>query len=110
MATRRARRGSTIEIQRSTTMRFNLIAPALTTLLVPTIVAAQTRAANDTWAGNIGLATVAMPTYLGSNQYRVRALPILSLEFKQRAFLGGAMGGTGAGAGVYLVRNSNLMW
>ena len=91
-------------------MRINWIAPALTVALVPAIAAAQTHATNDTWAGNIGIATVAMPTYMGSNQYRVRAVPILSLEFKERAFLGGAMGGTGAGAGVYLIRSSNLMW
>ena len=91
-------------------MRINLIAPALTIAIVPTMAVAQTQANNDSWAGNIGIATVAMPTYMGSNQYRVRAVPILSLEYKNRAFLGGAMGGTGAGAGVYLVRSSNLMW
>lgn len=91
-------------------MRINLIAPALAVGLVPAMVAAQTQASNDVWAGNIGVATVAMPTYIGSNQYRVRAVPMLSLEYKNRAFLGGAMGGTGAGAGVYLVRSSNLMW
>ena len=92
-------------------MRFNLIAPALTVALVPVVAAAQApvHANTDWWAGTVGLATVAMPTYMGSNQYRVRAVPIISLEFKDRAFLGAASNGIGAGAGVYLVRRSNLM-
>ena len=92
-------------------MRINLIAPALTIALVPAMAAAQTqpRANNDAWAGTIGLATVAMPTYMGSNQYKVVAVPLISLEFKERAFLGAASNGIGAGAGVYLVRRSNLM-
>ena len=91
-------------------MRITLITGALTVALVPAMAPAQTHATDDVWAGNIGLASVAMPTYLGSNQYRVRVVPLMSLEYKGRAFLGGAMSGTGAGAGVYLVRNSNLMW
>jgi outer membrane scaffolding protein for murein synthesis (MipA/OmpV family) len=88
-------------------MRINLIAPALTVVLVPSIAAAQTQASNDTWAGNIGIATAAMPTYMGSNQYKVVAVPIISVEYKERAFLGAASNGIGAGAGVYLVRRTN---
>ena len=85
-------------------MRIATILPAV--VLIPTVAAAQVPNGSDIWNGTIGISTVALPTYMGSNRYRVRAFPILSLEYKQRAYLGGAMGGTGAGAGVYLMRNS----
>ena len=87
-------------------MRFNLIAPALTVALVPMVAAAQAQTKNDNWSGTIGLMTVAMPSYLGSNQYRVKALPLLQMEYRNRAYFGGSTGGTGAGVGYYIVRNS----
>ena len=94
-------------------MRSTLIAPALTVALVPVVAAAQVQQVHtkaDNWAGTIGISTVALPSYVGSNQYRVKAFPIFELEFKQRAYLGGAMGGTGAGAGVYVIRNPTFTW
>jgi outer membrane scaffolding protein for murein synthesis (MipA/OmpV family) len=91
-------------------MRTTLIGPALTVAFVPMVAAAQAQMKTDNWSGNIGISTVALPSYAGSNQYRVKAFPILSLEYKQRAYLGGAMGGTGAGAGVYVIRNPTFTW
>ena len=90
-------------------MRFTTIFSAIT-VLAPAMAHAQTQANNDIWSGNIGMSTAVMPTYLGSNRYIVRAFPILSLEYKNRAYLGGSVAGTGAGAGVYLVRNSAFSW
>jgi MipA family protein len=63
------------------------------------------KAPHKNWSSQIGISTVAMPTYPGSNRYRTRVFPILALEFKERVYIGGAMGGTGAGTGLYVVRN-----
>ena len=45
------------------------------------------------WSSSIGIATVAMPSYLGSNRYRVRAVPILQLDIKDRVYLGSSTAG-----------------
>ena len=71
-------------------MRFTTIFSAIT-VLAPAMVQAQTQANNDIWSGNIGMSTAVMPTYMGSNRYIVRAFPILSLEYKNRAYLGGSV-------------------
>src|SRR5687768_14060483 len=89
-------------------MRPTTILPAI--ILIPALASAQTETETKTWSGTIGISTVALPTYMGSNRYRVRAFPILSLEFNERFYLGGAQSGTGAGVGGYLVRNSMFTW
>ena len=89
-------------------MRPTTILPAI--ILVPSLVSAQAQRETKTWSGSIGISTVALPTYMGSNRYRVKAFPIFALEFNERFYLGGAQGGTGAGAGAYLVRSSTYSW
>ena len=87
-------------------MKFAALIPAAVVVLVPEIATAQ-NPQNQTknWNSQIGVSTAVLPTYMGSNQYQVKVLPIFSLEIKERIYVGGAMGGTGAGTGVYLVRN-----
>jgi len=89
-------------------MRATLILPAI--ILAPVVASAQTKTDTRSWSGSIGISTVALPTYMGSNRYRVKAFPIFALEFNERFYIGGAQGGTGAGAGGYLVRNSAFTW
>jgi MipA family protein len=89
-------------------MRVSAILPAM--MLVPTLAAAQDGNDSKNYSSNIGVATVAMPTYMGSNRYRVRVVPIFQLEFRQRFYLGASHGGTGIGTGAYLVRNSAFSW
>src|SRR5690349_2938293 len=95
-----------------TTMRYQLILPAI--VLTPILVSAQTTnpSTNTTkvWSSTAGIATVAMPGYLGSNRYRIRTVPILQLEFKERAYLGSSTSGIGGGLGVYMLRKSNMSW
>jgi outer membrane scaffolding protein for murein synthesis (MipA/OmpV family) len=93
-------------------MKYVIILPAI--VLTPVLTSAQTTnpSTNTTkvWSSTAGIATVAMPGYLGSNRYRVRTVPILQLEFKERAYLGSSTSGIGGGLGVYMLRKSNLSW
>jgi MipA family protein len=90
-------------------MQRSNILPAVL-LLAPAIAAAQEGNSPRSWSSSIGVATIAMPTYTGSNRYRVRAVPVLQLEFKERAYLGSSTGGVGGGVGVYVIRKSSLTW
>jgi outer membrane scaffolding protein for murein synthesis (MipA/OmpV family) len=91
-------------------MRYQLVLPAI--VLTPMLASAQTTnpSTNTTkvWSSTAGIATVAMPGYLGSNRYRVRTVPILQLEFKERAYLGASTSGIGGGLGVYMLRKPNM--
>lgn len=90
-------------------MQRSMILPAIL-VLAPALAAAQGGGNAKTWSSTIGVGTVAMPTYSGSNRYRVRAVPLLQLEFKDRAYLGASTGGTGGGVGFYMIRRSSLSW
>jgi MipA family protein len=91
-------------------MQRSMILPAVM-LLAPAFATAQEGTPSPkTWTSSIGVATVAMPTYTGSNRYRVRAVPVIQLEFKDRAYLGSSSGGVGGGVGIYMIRNSALSW
>ena len=95
------------KVSEASTMRYAAIIPAAVALLAtPKIAHAQGSQPAKSWNSQIGISTAVLPTYAGSNRYRVRVLPIFSLDIKERIYVGGAMGGTGAGTGVYLVRNS----
>jgi len=90
------------------------ILPAIL-LTAPVLVAAQTPATDapapvKNWSSSVGIATVAMPGYTGSNRYRVRTVPILQLDFKDRAYLGSSTSGIGGGVGVYMLKNSTMTW
>ena len=93
-------------------MRSITILPTI--LLAAPVLAAAQSTANDvpapvkTWSSSIGIATVAMPGYVGSNRYRVRTVPILQLDFKDRAYLGSSSSGVGGGLGVYVVKKSTM--
>ena len=90
-------------------MQRSIIFPAVL-LLTPAIATAQQGNQPKNWSSSIGIGTVAMPTYTGSNRYRVRPVPLLQLEFKERVYVGSSTGGVGGGMGVYLIRGSSLTW
>ena len=90
-------------------MQRSIIFPAVL-LLAPAIATAQQGNQPKNWSSSIGIGTVAMPTYTGSNRYRVRPVPLLQLEFKERVYVGSSTGGVGGGMGVYLIRGSSLTW
>jgi outer membrane protein len=96
-------------------MQRSIILPAVL-LLAPAFASAQEGSSSSssssakTWTSNIGVASVVMPTYTGSNRYRVRAVPVVQLEFKDRAYVGSSTGGVGGGFGVYVIRKSTLTW
>lgn len=95
-------------------MRLTTILPAIL-LPAPVLLAAQTvmssaPAPMKTWSSSIGIAAVAMPGYVGSNRYRVRTVPILQLDFKDRAYLGSSTTGVGGGFGVYMLKKSSMTW
>jgi outer membrane scaffolding protein for murein synthesis (MipA/OmpV family) len=92
-------------------MRIPLIVPVIL-LSLPALLGAQDNVPNTAknWSSTIGIATVAMPGYAGSNRYRVRAVPILQLDVKDRAYLGSSTSGVGGGIGVYMMRKSTMTW
>src|SRR6187551_1035159 len=106
---RRTRRWPTNRILRGPAMQRSIIFPAVL-LLAPAIATAQQGNQPKNWSSSIGIGTVAMPTYTGSNRYRVRPVPLLQLEFKERVYVGSSTGGVGGGMGVYLIRGSSLTW
>jgi outer membrane scaffolding protein for murein synthesis (MipA/OmpV family) len=88
-----------------------LAAAAAVAVITPELASAQNGTGNapqKNWNSQLGISTVAMPTYPGSNRYRARVFPIFALEFKERVYIGGSPSGTGAGTGLYVVRNSAL--
>jgi len=94
-------------------MRFPTILPAAL-LSVPAFVGAQTDNPSTTstklWSSNIGIGSVVMPGYAGSDRYRIRTVPMIQLEFKDRVYLGSSVSGVGGGLGAYLMRTSSLSW
>jgi outer membrane scaffolding protein for murein synthesis (MipA/OmpV family) len=60
--------------------------------------------------GTVGVGAAIMPRYVGSDEYRVMPMPIISLEYKNRLYLGGSSTGVGGGVGAYVVRNQALTW
>jgi outer membrane protein len=62
------------------------------------------------WSGYVGLGVLTLPRYVGGDQYRTVPLPVLQIEYKGRVYIGGSQTGVGGGAGVYLVKASNLTW
>ena len=90
-------------------MRFPIIASSIL-LLAPALAVAQESNPSKGWTSSIGVATVAMPGYVGSNRYRVRVVPVVQLEVKDRVYFGSSSSGIGGGLGVYVVRKSSFMW
>jgi outer membrane scaffolding protein for murein synthesis (MipA/OmpV family) len=92
-------------------MKCTTILPAIL-LTAPVFVSAQTATAvpapTKNWSSSVGIATVAMPGYAGSNRYRVRTVPILQLDFKDRVYLGSSTSGVGGGVGVYMMKKSTM--
>jgi MipA family protein len=64
---------------------------------------------ND-WSGTAGLGVFSVPRYPGSDERRIVALPLGSVEYKKRFFLGGGAAGPIGGLGAYLVRTPNWSW
>jgi outer membrane protein len=62
------------------------------------------------WSGTAGLGVFTVPKYLGSDERRIVALPLVSVEYKKRFFLGGGAAGAIGGLGAYLVRTPNWSW
>lgn len=60
--------------------------------------------------GQIGLGVATLPTYTGSDEFRVVPLPIVQLEYKGRVYLGGSQTSVGAGVGAYVIRTASLAW
>jgi MipA family protein len=64
----------------------------------------------STWSGVVGVGVATMPRYAGSDESRVRPMPVLQLEYKGRVFLGGSQSGVGGGLGAYVVRGESFVW
>jgi outer membrane protein len=60
--------------------------------------------------GFAGVAVVALPRYAGSDEYRVRPVPIGQLEYKGRVYVGGSQTTLGPALGAYVVRTPSLTW
>lgn len=59
-------------------------------------VRAQQGPAPGTWSGTIGGATIALPTYAGSDRHRALPLSLASVEYRGRLFPGASPGGAGS--------------
>src|SRR5829696_9747208 len=95
----------------STHMRTHVL-PLVVAIAAASSAQAQAPCADcqRSFTGTIGLGVVALPSYSGSDEYRVLPMPVVQLEYKQRVFVGGSRLGTGAGIGAYLVRSSRFSW
>jgi outer membrane scaffolding protein for murein synthesis (MipA/OmpV family) len=109
MSYRTARRNS-----RRTSRRAALLSLAA---LGPLGVAATTARAQDAGArsrqgltGVVGIGVIALPRYVGSDEYRLLPLPIAQLEYKGRVYLGGSQGSMAPGVGAHVVRTPTLTW
>ncbi len=61
-------------------------------------------------SGYVGGAVVALPRYVGSDEYRLVAVPIGQLEYRGRVYVGGSQSALGPGVGAYLLRTGSLAW
>lgn len=77
-----------------------------------TTAAAQDAAApsRQSFTGVVGVGVAALPRYVGSDEYRVLPVPVVQLEYRGRAYLGGSQGSMAPGIGAFLVRTPALTW
>ena len=61
-------------------------------------------------SGIVGAGVAAVPKYPGSDEYRMLPVPVVQLEYRGRAYLGGSKTSMMPGVGVYLVRTPALTW
>jgi outer membrane scaffolding protein for murein synthesis (MipA/OmpV family) len=60
------------------------------------------------FTGIVGAGVVTLPTYAGSDEYRVLPMPIVQVEYRGRVYLGGSQNSVAPGIGAYLVRTPAL--
>jgi outer membrane scaffolding protein for murein synthesis (MipA/OmpV family) len=51
-----------------------------------------------------------MPSYTGSDERRLQPLPIISVSYRDRFYLGQSQAGLGAAVGAYVMRARGLSW
>jgi len=64
----------------------------------------------QSFTGIVGVGVAALPRYVGSDEYRVLPVPVVQLEYRGRAYLGGSRGSMAPGIGAFLVRTPALTW
>jgi MipA family protein len=88
-----------------------LLTATLTVLGAWSAAGAQSGSSSKkSWSGSYGLGVAAMPRYSGSDEYRVRPMPLAQLEYKGRLFLGGTQSSEGIALGAYIARSSSFGW
>ena len=86
-------------------------AAAIAVLTSSSALFAQTDAsAPGAWSGSYGIGVATMPRYSGSDEYRVRPMPMAQLLYKGRYFLGGAQSSEGVALGAHLVSGASFGW
>ncbi len=74
------------------------------------VAQAQTSGSSGAWSGMVGVGAAMAPRYTGGEEYRVRPVPYVQVEFRNRLFAGVLPSGTGIGLGSYLHRGESLSW
>ena len=74
------------------------------------VAQAQSNGPSRPWTGMVGLGAMVAPRYSGGDDYRVRPIPFIQVEFRNRVFAGVLPSGTGVGLGSYLHRGDNVAW
>jgi outer membrane scaffolding protein for murein synthesis (MipA/OmpV family) len=62
------------------------------------------------WDVQLGTALIAVPSYAGADEYRIRVIPLAAVEYRERYFVGESRTGLDVAAGAYLLRGSSLRW
>jgi outer membrane protein len=60
------------------------------------------------WNVTLGVAALLVPSYPGSDEFRVLPIPLAQVTFRERLFLGPSTTGPGGAAGGYLIRSSRV--
>ena len=74
------------------------------------VAQAQTNDSTRPWSGMVGVGAVVAPRYTGGDEYRVRPIPFVQVEFRNRLFAGVLPSGSGVGLGSYLRRGEHFAW
>jgi outer membrane scaffolding protein for murein synthesis (MipA/OmpV family) len=62
------------------------------------------------WSLQVGAASIVMPAYAGADVHRFRVVPLVEVNYRDRAYLGQSKVGLDMAAGAYLLRGERISW
>jgi MipA family protein len=84
------------------------IAATSLVFLAPDLDAQETDQQRSDWDATVGVITLVVPKYPGSNRYWVLPIPMTQVTYRNRVYLGPSTSGVGAAVGGYAIRTPRL--